>query len=481
MAITKLMHMKEAPNYKPLHLYNSIKYILDVKHDGKKTEFGKWVGGNVGLEYEEIFQSFMDTKRVLQKEDGRQGYHFVISFPPGEADAQTCFNVLQEFCQEYLGDAYDFMFAVHTDEEHMHGHIIFNSVNRMDASKYRYEKGDWEKYIQSITDRICEKHGLPLLKMQEERVGRSYAGFAEKTKGKLNWSSIIRADVDYAIEKSSSMEEFFAIMKQMNYSIRTGYSRNHKSAYVTYTFIDETGKEHRRRSYTMSSGKDDIYKLDTVAKRIVEKKYEETYYKKISDVMEQKVDVRLGQMSVVLKGTKTYKRMYQAVSYYKLPNPFAVSQQKVRRDMLRLEKLIEDCAYLKKQPNVQISSLEKRLSTVDAKLKEQYILRKELRDIDDIVKSNIPSELIDDYRKQQKILETATKFDDRWEQAEDKIAELEKYFPAMWIENEKRLQRCEYNIRILRNEKNVLKRVVETESDGLLLINNEIKLHKPKA
>ena len=38
MAVTRLMHMKESPNYKPQHLVNAIKYILDVRNDGAKTD-----------------------------------------------------------------------------------------------------------------------------------------------------------------------------------------------------------------------------------------------------------------------------------------------------------------------------------------------------------------------------------------------------------------------------------------------------------
>ena len=161
MAVTVLQHMKEDPEYKPLHLYNAIRYVLDIRNDGAKTDFGKWVGGNSGIEFDEIFSHFMDTKECFEKLDGRQGYHFMISFDKNDdVSAQTCFNVLEDFCREYLGDEYDYIFAVHTDKEHMHGHIVFNSINKSSGRKYRYEKGDWEKYIQPITDKISQRYNL---------------------------------------------------------------------------------------------------------------------------------------------------------------------------------------------------------------------------------------------------------------------------------------------------------------------------------
>lgn len=52
----------------------------------------------------------MDTKIDWDKLEGRQGYHFVISFKPGEATEEIAYQVLKEFCEEYLGDNYDYVF-----------------------------------------------------------------------------------------------------------------------------------------------------------------------------------------------------------------------------------------------------------------------------------------------------------------------------------------------------------------------------------
>lgn len=463
MAITRLMHMKETPNNKPQHLVNAINYVLDVQHEGEKTDNGKWVGGNAGVESEQIIDSFLSTKKNWQKENGRQGYHFVISFPPGEVDAQTCYNVLQDFCLEFLGDLYDYMFAVHTDKEHMHGHIIFNSISRETGYKYRYEKGDWKKSIQPITDKICKEYGLTPLTFDKDKVGVSYAKWSEK-KGSLNWTHIMRADIDYAIEKSSNMEDFFSYMQQMSYKLDfRGYSKKHDSNYIVFTYTDEARKEHKHRSYSLTSGIGDSYNLKAIAEKINNKGIEEPFYKTISDAMENKVNVRLGNVSTVLKNTRTYKRMYQAVSYYKLPNPFAVPQGIVRKDMLRLDKLIEECAYLKKNPSLRKENLEKRFDEVDAKLKELYILRKSLKGIAEHGKQNIFPEDISRYKYLQKCLSEAREFDDTWENAEDEMEELGKRLPPSWIENQNKLFQCQRNIENLKKEKKILARVIKEE------------------
>lgn len=106
MAITKLSHVKERSSGNPnAGLYACIDYILNPD----KTE-DRWIGGNAGLTTQNVYDRMMTTKREFHKADGRQCYHFVISFSPGETDALTCFNVAQDFCEKYLKGQYEYVF-----------------------------------------------------------------------------------------------------------------------------------------------------------------------------------------------------------------------------------------------------------------------------------------------------------------------------------------------------------------------------------
>ena len=79
MAITKLSHVKERSSGNPnAGLYACIDYILNPD----KTE-DRWIGGNAGLTTQNVYDRMMTTKREFHKADGRQCYHFVISFSPG--------------------------------------------------------------------------------------------------------------------------------------------------------------------------------------------------------------------------------------------------------------------------------------------------------------------------------------------------------------------------------------------------------------
>ena len=255
LAVTKLMHMKEAPAVPHRHLANAVKYILDEKNNEAKTCDGLYVGGNAGYDSEDIIKTFLDTKELYGKMHGRQGYHFVISFEPGETDADEAYKITKEFAKKFLGENYDYVFATHTDKKHIHSHLIFNSVSRTDGYKYRYENGDWERYIQPVTDEICMEHGLKPLKFEEnKKTGLSYAEWNEKKNGRMNWTHVIRADIDLALRHSDTLPEFMEHMKMAGYSVRAGKSKKKNVTYFTYTYTDETGKKHRRRSYNMPSG-----------------------------------------------------------------------------------------------------------------------------------------------------------------------------------------------------------------------------------
>lgn len=56
------------------------------------------------------------------------------------------YDIVQRFAEEFLGGEYEAVFAVHTDKDHLHSHLVFNSVNMINGRKYDYRKGGLERY-----------------------------------------------------------------------------------------------------------------------------------------------------------------------------------------------------------------------------------------------------------------------------------------------------------------------------------------------
>lgn len=196
MAITRIFHMKECRKNPSSHLKNGIEYIINPE----KTDDGKYIGyGNCRPEH--VYQDMMETKEFYQKKDGRQGYHFVLSFDAAEVqvDEEFAMKIIREFAEKYLGRDYQYVYAVHNDRIHMHAHLIFNSVKITDGLKYHYQKGDWERYIQPITDEICKKYELKTILLDGEN---------DKEKENKSWKDIIEDDLKEAISDSISYLQF---------------------------------------------------------------------------------------------------------------------------------------------------------------------------------------------------------------------------------------------------------------------------------
>ena len=132
MAITKCLHMKQAKTgYPAKHLANGLRYIMNPE----KTEHGRYVCGHNCIP-EQALSQMVDTKRHFGKLDKRQGYHFILSFEEDEVSEEEAFQVVGEFVTEFLGKDFEAVYAVHNDTDHIHGHIIFNSVRCTTGYKY---------------------------------------------------------------------------------------------------------------------------------------------------------------------------------------------------------------------------------------------------------------------------------------------------------------------------------------------------------
>lgn len=116
----------------------------------------------------------------------------------------------------------DDKYAVHDNTEHTHGHIIYNSVNYLTGKKFRYEKGDWARVIQPITNRLCEEYGLSTIDIEMEGLDKQkrYQDWNEFRDGKFIWRDMIRRDVDACIMQSDTFEEFLDMLKEKGYEIK---------------------------------------------------------------------------------------------------------------------------------------------------------------------------------------------------------------------------------------------------------------------
>ena len=370
LAITKLGNIKESKKGSPsAHLRRSIFYIVNPQ----KTEEGKWVGSNCGVTPEEIYDSMMFTKKLYGKEWGRQGYHFVLSFPPGEADERRAYDIGKEFCEELLSE-YDYVYAVHNDQAHMHVHIVFNSVSRIDSYKYRYENGDWQKMIQPVTDRLCEKYGLSTLEYDPDmpRADKRYNEQTAHRNGNFTEADIICMDIDEALKHASELEGIYDFLRSKGYEIRQGYSKKQGRAYVSFTM---PGAKRARRDYKLPEG----YRLPNIIKRLNGENLEchtcKELREKWDELLPEKVRLDAGddlpiyhiKFSSDLPNCMTW-RIYRIVFRFQADLKRR-DEEWVRRDMLRLGNLREELDYMTEHNIRSVEGANERLKDITARIR----------------------------------------------------------------------------------------------------------------
>ena len=212
MAITKILNIMESEGRNPAsHLKNALEYIQNPD----KTEECVLVGG-INCLPDTAFEQMEETKNIFHKTGKRQGYHVIISFSPEEkVTAEQAMYVLEHFAKDVLGDDYEAVYAVHTDREHMHGHLIWNSVSMTIGKKYNSPKNNWKNHLQPITNKYCDELGLSIMPAEYSKNPKNIS--RDKWEKEMSMKEIILRDAKMCAYAAGNVEHFKYLMKRLGY------------------------------------------------------------------------------------------------------------------------------------------------------------------------------------------------------------------------------------------------------------------------
>ena len=216
MAITKMMHMKASSKARiDIHLEHSINYILQPKKLGEAN-----LAGGINCLPEMAYRQMKATKQMFGKTGGRQGYHFVISLKPGEGTPEIMYDIAMRFAEETLAGEYEAVVAVHTDREHLHAHIIINSVNMVTGYKFQCRDGDWKYKFQPITNKLCEEYGLHITPAEYSKEPQNMARPQwEREQAFYKW---IKQDALFCAISAENMEHFIFLLEKLGFEVKQG-------------------------------------------------------------------------------------------------------------------------------------------------------------------------------------------------------------------------------------------------------------------
>ena len=386
MAISKILHMKDSGNsFHARHLKRALDYVMNPE----KTQGGRLVGA-INCQADMAFEQMMDTKKQFGKTDKRQGYHIILSFKEDEVEPDRAFEITQKFVAEYLGDAYEAVFVVHDNTDHVHSHIVFNSVSFVDGKKYRYEKGDWAKYIQPITNKLCQEYGLSIIDVEDgskEKQHENYKDWSEYREGSFVWADMIKRDLDACILQANDFSGFLELLSEKGYEVKQG----------KYLAVRPQGMTRFRRCKTLGEN----YSQEAIVERIA--KEDLSFYQSQNEERQAAIvkcyvkRYRRAKMSGLQK--RYYAKLYRIGKLKKKP----YSQVwKYKDDIRKMHKLQEEYLFLvnhdihsAEELVSVISSLTDKRKEVSAEKSRIYKARersRELFDIADDMKELEPAE-----------------------------------------------------------------------------------------
>ena len=208
IAVTKILARKGP-------LADGVGYILnEEKTDALLTVH---LNCDPGREVREM----LDTKQAYGKKDGVQYYHVIQSFKPGEVTPELALEIATEFAREHL-PGFETVISVHVDKEHIHAHLIFNSVNADTGRKYHSNAQTYYKQLRAASDRLCREHGLSVIIEGDSSKAVSYIEWLRQSKGQPTFRSMLEADLRTAIEDANDLGHFFMLMEHMGWEINHG-------------------------------------------------------------------------------------------------------------------------------------------------------------------------------------------------------------------------------------------------------------------
>ena len=210
-----------------------MKNVLNYVSRKEKTvsEDKRFVTG-VNCSPETALDEMTATKNLYHKPNGRLYYHLVQSFSSGyEIEPELAHKIAVELAEKAF-NKYEVVVATHIDREHIHSHLVMNSVSFEDGKKYHSNKESVEQ-LMKLSDEICQRYGVHVLDTPKKKMNRDYLSDSEYRSAKrgesFKWE--LMNVINQVMKQAKSKKQFCYMMKQQGYDVR--WEDNRK--YITYT------------------------------------------------------------------------------------------------------------------------------------------------------------------------------------------------------------------------------------------------------
>ena len=245
---------------------NCIEYVL---RQDKTSELFIYVTGpycHNEINYDLVYRTFLEEKKMWNKDTGRMYAHNIISWHKNEQiTPEQAFEFGKEFAENWFS-GFQTLVAVHKDKDHIHCHLVTNSVSYEDGRKLHNTRKDLER-MKQLTNQMCRERGLTVAEK-----GKHFDGNQIEKGEVIAWSkdkyNLFRQQVKdsfvadcamavlKALENCISKEKFIEKMKQFGWNVNWTEKRKH------ITFQNQDGKKVRdsnlSKTFHLDISKEDL-------------------------------------------------------------------------------------------------------------------------------------------------------------------------------------------------------------------------------
>ena len=228
---------------------NCIEYVLRQDKTGELLTYVTGPYCHDEINYDLVYRTFLEEKKMWNKDSGRMYAHNIISWHKDEQiTLEQAFEFGKEFAEKWFS-GFQTLVAVHKDKEHIHCHLVTNSVSYEDGRKLHNTRNDLER-MKQLTNQMCRERGLTVAEK-----GKHFDGSQIEKGEVIAWSkdkyNLFRQQVKdsfvadcamavlKALENCISKEKFIEKMKQFGWNVNWTEKRKH------ITFQNQEGKKVR--------------------------------------------------------------------------------------------------------------------------------------------------------------------------------------------------------------------------------------------
>ena len=209
---------------------DAIRDCLDYGKDPEKTESGKYISAyecdpaTVADEFLLAKASYAAmTGRGQKKENNVLCYQIRQSFYPGEITPKEANRIGYELAMRWTKGRHAFIVTTHTDKQHIHCHIYYNSTTLDYTRKFRNFWGS-SFALRRLSDRLCLENGLSIVENPKPRSKGKFRNYGEWQAGQkkpLTYQDRLRAAIDTALaKKPADFPAFLSLMEQAGYEVK---------------------------------------------------------------------------------------------------------------------------------------------------------------------------------------------------------------------------------------------------------------------